>query len=50
MAASEFMVELRYDYGTSQWTPIEIQKQYLTHVCLSFTQVICIIPNNFFLE
>jgi len=29
-------VQLRYDYGISRWSPIEIQKQYLTHVCYMF--------------
>ena len=42
MNVGKVTVELRYDYGTARWTLIEIQKQYLTHVCLSFTQVIYI--------
>ena len=46
-------VKLRWNYGmiTEQASGplIEVQKQYLTHVCLGFTQVICIIPNNSFL-
>jgi len=28
--AGKGTVELRYDYGSSRWTPIELQKQYLT--------------------
>jgi len=47
------LVKLRLSYGMTTEQAgglIEIQKQYLTHVCLSFTPVICIIPNNFFLR
>jgi len=50
MNAGNVMVELRYDYGRSRCTPIHQQKQYLNHVCLSFTLVICIILNNFFIR
>jgi len=39
MNAGKVTVELRYDYGTSRWIPIEVQEQYLTNDCLSFTQV-----------
>jgi len=31
-------------------TPIEIQKQFITHACLNFTKVIYIIRNNFFIR
>jgi len=48
-------VTLRYAYGASRWTPVQLQKmQYLNHDCifkiylrLSFTQIICIILNTF---
>jgi len=39
-------VELRYDYGTSRWTPIEIQKHLLTLALINFTQVVYIIPKK----
>ena len=48
--AGKVTVELRYDYGTNRWTGIELQKQYLSQVWLSYTQVICIVLYTFFIR